>query len=106
MKERHEAHLLLEKHFVELKVKFTREFKFHPQRKWKFDYLLLAPGNIAVEIEGGVWIQGRHNRGQGFMDDCEKYNAAAMYGYRVLRFPTEQVLDGSAKEFLQLWNVR
>ena len=43
---------------------------------------------IAVEIEGGVWIGGRHTRGKGFLRDIEKYNEAAAMGWRVFRCDT------------------
>ena len=38
------------------------EFRFHPERKWRFDFAW-PEHKIAVEQEGGVWIQGRHTRG-------------------------------------------
>lgn len=63
-----------------------REYKFHPTRKWQIDFAIPSL-KIAVEIEGGEWSRGRHTRGQGFIDDCEKYNAAALLGWEVLRFP-------------------
>lgn len=61
------------------------EYKFHPDRKWRFDYCF-PNQKLAIEIEGGVWIKGRHTRGSGFVKDMEKYNNAAVLGYRLLRF--------------------
>lgn len=60
------------------------EHKFHPTRKWRFDYAW-PDRLVALEVEGGVWAQGRHTRGSGFVKDMEKYNAAAALGWRVLR---------------------
>ena len=40
---------------------------------------------MALEIEGGVFSRGRHVRPMGFLADMEKYNAAAVLGWRVLR---------------------
>lgn len=62
-------------------AEFVREHRFHPERKWRFDYAFLGP-KLAVEIEG----QGRHQTYVGFRGDCEKYNSAVLHGWRVLRF--------------------
>lgn len=51
---------------------------------------------VAVEIEGGVWSMGRHNRPKGFIADTEKYNAAAELGWIVLRFTAQAIRDGKA----------
>ncbi len=61
------------------------EFRFHPTRKWAADFAIPS-AKILVEIDGGVWSGGRHTRGAGFLGDCEKLNAAACLGYRVLRY--------------------
>ena len=45
-----------------------REHKFHPVRRWRFDLAFLE-NKLAIEIEGGVWIRGRHTRGNGFTRD-------------------------------------
>jgi len=60
----------------------VREFRFHPTRKWRFDFA--SPRlRVAVEIEG----RGRHQTVAGVRSDCEKYNAATAAGWRVFRFP-------------------
>ena len=78
-----------------LKIEFEREFKFHPKRKWRADFHLVEK-MILVEVEGGIWSGGRHTRGKGYLGDMEKYNAATVMGYRVIRFSTEQVKSGLA----------
>ena len=60
------------------------EHKFHPARKWRFDFAW-PEVRLALEVEGGVWTGGRHTRGAGFLKDIEKYNVAACLGWRVLR---------------------
>lgn len=62
----------------------VREHRFHPVRRWRFDFAWPLQ-KIAVEVEGGVWTRGRHTRPSGFVRDMEKYNTAAALGWRVLR---------------------
>lgn len=68
------------------------EFKFHPTRKWSFDFAHPAT-LVAFEIEGGIYMRmgGRHTRGKGFANDCEKYNEAALLGWAVFRLTEEQL---------------
>ena len=74
-------------------LKPEREYRFHPTRMWRFDFAWPA-FLIAVEIEGGNG--GRHQRMGGFASDCEKYNAAAKLGWRVMRYTTSMVMRGDA----------
>jgi len=60
------------------------EYRFDPDRRWRFDYAWPA-FMIALEVEGGIWTGGRHTRGTGFLKDIEKYNRAALLGWRVFR---------------------
>ena len=78
-----------------LKIDFEQEFYFHPDRKWRADFHLIGK-KILVEVEGGIWNGGRHTRGKGYLGDIEKYNAATMMGYQVIRFSTDQVKSGHA----------
>lgn len=65
------------------------EYRFHPKRRWRFD-LAIPEHKIAIEIEGGAWSNGRHTRGKGFIKDMEKYNAATVLGWKVLRYTPQQ----------------
>ena len=82
---------ILEREFL-LRIKAAglpmpeREWKFHPTRKWRFDFSW-PHKKIAAECEGGIYSGGRHTRGSGFIADCQKYNAAALLGWTVLRYP-------------------
>lgn len=78
-----------------LALKPVREHRFHPTRRWRFDFAF-PDQMLAVEIEGGVYINGRHNRGSGFIADMEKYNEAALLGWKVLRFDGGSVRKGLA----------
>jgi len=69
-----------------------KEYRFHPKRKWRFDRAL-PKKLIAIEIEGGIYSGGRHIRGKGFTGDCEKYNQAALLGWRVFRFTSDMFND-------------
>lgn len=74
------------------------EFRFHPIRQWRFDYVHHA-SKTAVEIDGGIFNKGRHTRAKGYQGDCDKLNAAALFGYHVFRLTTGQV---SAERVLQI----
>lgn len=78
----------------------VREHRFHPVRKWRFDFAY-PERKIGIEVEGGVWVKGRHTRGSGFIEDCEKYNEAALLGWAVLRFPVNMIEDGTAVQMIE-----
>jgi hypothetical protein len=72
-----------------------REYQFHPQRKWRFDWAVWSNGHrIAIEYEGGVFIGGGHTRGLIYGQNCEKYNTAALMGWTVLRFTAPMIRAG------------
>ena len=64
------------------------EARFDPDRRWRFDFAwkhlgYFGRGGVAVEIDGGIWTQGRHTRGAGYEGDVRKCNAAVSLGWRV-----------------------
>jgi len=68
------------------------EYKFHPTRRWRFDYYFIDH-RVAIEIEGGTWKYGRHNRASSFWKDQEKYNEAVKMGIIILKYPSVKKID-------------
>jgi very-short-patch-repair endonuclease len=66
----------------------VKEYKFHPRRRWRFDYAFPFL-MVAVEVDGGVWTGGRHINPAGYINDMEKLNTAASMGWLVLRITTD-----------------
>ncbi len=69
---------------------YEAEYEFHPVRGWAFDFAW-PEQMVAVEIDGGQWKPhgGRHSRDS----DREKLNAAAVLGWRVLRYSGTMLRD-------------
>lgn len=78
----------------------VREHRFHDTRKWRFDFAWIDR-KVAAECEGAIYTNGRHTRGAGFEADCEKYNAATLDGWRVLKFTPRMVSSGAALQALE-----
>ena len=91
---------------------YTREYRFAAElvgpgkglrqrllvaglRDWRFDFAFLE-SKIALEVNGGTWVSGRHNRGSAMQAEYEKLNTAVLLGWRVLLFTTDTVQDGTA----------
>jgi hypothetical protein len=72
----------------------VREFPFaglEGDRNWRFDVAWPAE-KIAVELEGiARGKRSRHTERRGYQADCEKYNEAALDGWTLLRFTSEDL---------------
>ena len=78
----------------------VQQYKFHHERKWRFDFAWIDL-KIAIEIDGGEWVQGRHGRGIGMANDNEKLNNAVLLGWKVYKFTGSQVKNNTAIEFMK-----
>lgn len=105
---RFDAHMLLTLQIQGMRLPTPRhEYRFDPERRWKFD-VAYPEEKLAIEIEGGFFGIGKkcptcgrrkvagHSSIQRLLGDTEKYNAAALAGWRVLRFSTVAVENGDA----------
>ena len=77
-----------------------REHKFHPTRKWRFDFCW-PDKMLAVEVQGGTWNRGAHGRGSGIRRDYRKNNAAVALGWRVLYMTSDMVQSGEALDDIE-----
>lgn len=70
-------------------------------RLWRFD--MSWPGSmVAVEIDGAVFVRGRHSRGIGQTNDNQKLNAAQLLGWRVFRFTVKDFEAGAIEQMLDI----
>ena len=83
-----------------LGIECVREHRFHPTRRWRFDYAFPAC-RVAVEIDGGVWTYGRHNRASGYLADMEKFNEAAALGWIILKFTPQEQFRAKTLELIK-----
>lgn len=79
---------------------WIREYKFHPERRWRFDFAF-PMAQIAIECHGGTFSGGRHTNGAGFAKDREKVNTAQILGWLVIEATAEDVKNGKALDWLQ-----
>jgi len=76
-------------------IPYQREYRFAPPRRWRLDFAF-PDHQLAVEVEGGIWVTGRHVRPSGFIKDIEKYNHLTLLGWRLLRVVPDMIEDGEA----------
>lgn len=76
----------------ELYAAMDAEHKFHPKRRWRFDFAWPSQ-LVAVECQGGTFSRRRsgHSSGMGLQNDYDKLNAAAVLGWRVLQFSAKHL---------------
>ena len=77
---------------------WSREFVFHPTRKWRFDVAIHKP-RIALEYQG-IFIhgggKGGHQTISGMQRDMEKINESQLLGWMILLFDADSVRSGEA----------
>jgi len=76
------------------------EHRVCPERRFRFDWAW-PDRKLALEVDGAVWVNGRHSRGSGIQTDCEKFSIAAIHGWRVMRVTTDMVRSGKALHLIE-----
>ena len=81
------------------KINLISEFRFDLKRRWLADYYIPSL-NVLIEYEGmgrgKFGTMGGHQTIDGYTNNCEKYNAASIGGYKLLRYTAKNygsVLD-------------
>jgi hypothetical protein len=69
--------------FATFGIPVEAEYRFHPTRKFRFDFAIPA-SKVALEVQGGLFNGGRHTRGAALLKEYEKMNLAACAGWRIL----------------------
>lgn len=87
----------------DLKLDIVTEHRFHPTRRWRFDYAI-PEHKIAVEKDGGIWMKGggAHSRPQNIIRDMEKLTQAAVLGWTVIRRTPGQLNTRETLDLIKL----
>lgn len=78
------------------------EYRFHPERKFRFDWAI-PEIMIAIEYEGLMSEKSGHTTISGYTKDTEKYNLAQAAGWRIIRV-TALNYKSVLTELDRLWN--
>jgi hypothetical protein len=70
----------------------VHEFEFALPRRWRFDHVF--DGWLALEVQGGLFVEGRHSRGAALLCEHEKLNLAVIHGYSVMFCTPDDVSSG------------
>lgn len=105
-RQRRSAEDMLEQGLALYDIRYEREYPTPWNRKSRFDFYL-PDMNLAIEIQGGTWMAGRHTRGKGYQEDCKKMRRADQNGIRIWWFTTHDVVCGDAiREILENLDYR
>lgn len=66
-------------------IEVVKEFPFHAERGWRFDFALPAK-MVGIEYEGIFSKKSGHTTQKGYVKDVEKYREAEVIGWTVFRF--------------------
>ena len=72
------------------RVTLWAEQRLIPNRRFRFDFVHF-PSKVAIEINGGNWVRGRHTRPQNLNQEYEKILLASKEGFIVLPLSQDQV---------------
>ena len=81
---------------------WVREFPFHPERRWRFDFANVKM-RLAVEVDGIRYgrLPGGHSSAAGMERDREKDAEAMLLGWQVLRVTPKLMASGKAYAWIE-----
>ena len=89
-----ELHQALEKTFGEVQQEALFSTIMSTKRRFRADFYVPAK-RIVIEINGGQWVSGRHNRGgKGYENDLTKSNLANANNFVYLQYTYEMLARG------------
>ena len=92
----HNPRILLEREFSEIdaweKDFQERHAKSKRSKRYRLDFAHLN-SRTGIEIQGGVYMRGRHVTGSGYERDCRKYNLAYTSGWTIFLLTSAMAKD-------------
>jgi len=83
-------------------IQVEREFYFARPRKWRSDWRIRGT-KILIEFEGGLFKKraAGHSSVSGILRDVQKYNAAAIAGWIVIRVTPKFIPNGQGLKWVE-----
>jgi len=82
-------------HHVGLGKGIRQRLKDADMQDWRYDFFF-PDSKLAVEINGGNWVQGRHTRADALQSEYRKEYASDVCGHVLIKFDGEMVKSGEA----------
>lgn len=82
-------------------IDLEAEVRIIPNRRFRHDYIH-KKSKVAIEINGGTYIRGRHTRGKALENEYTKVMLAAKQGYLTLFLSANQITEDYLKEIKQI----
>lgn len=81
---------------------YTKEYTFHPTRKWRFDFAIVEH-KLAIEYNGIMSDKSRHTTVKGYTGDMEKINEANKLGWTVFQYTplNYKTMGTDVRQFLE-----
>lgn len=80
------------------------EVQFNPERKWRIDIAFIRSQpfhKVALEVQGGIFINGGHNRGAQIVKEWEKYHSAQFWGWQIVWCQPDDLLTTKTAEIIK-----
>jgi len=75
------------------------EYRFC-ERMWRWD-IAWVPQKLSCEVNGGVFVQGRHNRGAALLEEYAKLSRGAALGWRVIFTTPDRLMTQATAETIR-----
>jgi hypothetical protein len=80
---------------------FAFALDWTPRRQYRADFAFVKE-MLLIEVDGGTWISGGHNRGAAYARDRERDNEALCHGWRTIRVVPSQIESGKAVRWVEV----
>jgi hypothetical protein len=76
------------------------EYQFAKPRKWRADFCWIDQ-KVILEVNGGIFSQGRHTRGAALLKEWDKINTGAGIGYRFIFCQPSQLATRRTIDYIE-----
>jgi len=74
-------------------------------RAFRFDYVHLESRTL-IELDGGIYVAGRHSRAKGIQDACDKKNEAIQLGWDTFVLCTGIITEDRVRAIVEFVNQK